>query len=110
VFSPRCSPSVKEDTTQGSYQHVLLTETTLPGRSRESQVNEGLGRSKRVESNLGHLQDNQLARPPQRYDGEEGEADDEAGERPEVASPKDQQTIPPAHYVSPVSLWALSYA
>lgn len=51
----------------------------------------------------GHLQNNQLARLAERYDGEEEEADDEACKSPEVAGAKDQQTIPSAYYVSRVS-------
>lgn len=52
----------------------------------------------------GHLQNNQFARLAERYDGEEEEADDETRKSPKVAGTKDQQTVPPAHYVSPVSL------
>ena len=52
-------------------------------------------------NSLTHLQDYQLAWPAERYDGKEGEADDEAGEGPEVTGTEDQQTIPPTHYVPP---------
>ena len=51
-----------------------------------------------------HLQNNQFARLAERYDGEKEEADDETRKSPKVTGPKDQQTVPPAHYVSPVSL------
>lgn len=52
----------------------------------------------------GHLQNNQLARLAERYDGKEEEADDEACKSSEVAGAKDQQTIPSTHYVSLVSV------
>ena len=59
-------------------------------RRRSSKELGGKGRR------CSYLQNDKLARPDGQ-NGKQGEADDEAGERAQIASSKDEQSVPPTH-------------